>query len=280
MQLHTDLVHRTRAFLAGVILTLLASAAAAAPPCVVPDNGTGTVDLPPAGCEYPGETAGDLYVITDGLPAGATIEMVPIHKNWICGLPLGTCTILPPFGVCELPGGSLGGTASCAGAVVEFQVSGTGSLAGFLRTLAVQLDWEQHDAPRLPGDPVQSFPSRLFRMQGELFGDPDFCTYRIRAGDQLGLPSSGQTVLTDLGDGTFNVDSFFDVTYEVEFQGCPGSPLEGMAGTTQGTLRIRTGETLGSSTSVPAISAPLLAALGSGLLLLGAWMARKRAESR
>ena len=37
------------------------------------------------------------------------------------------------------------------------------------------------------------------RLQGELFGDPDFCTFRVTGGTDFGLPSPGHTTLTDLG---------------------------------------------------------------------------------
>lgn len=54
-------------------------------------------------------------------------------------------------------------------------------------------------------------------------------------------PSTGHTTLTALGGNNWNVDSFFDVVYEIDFQGCPGSILKGFAGTTQGQLRMQTG---------------------------------------
>jgi hypothetical protein len=104
------------------------------------------------------------------------------------------------------------------------------------------MDAEVHTGPRNPGDPVQSFPSRLYRLQGQIFGDPDFCVLNIRAGDQNGLPSSGRKLLSDNGDGSFEVDSFFDVTYEIDFQGCPGSILEGFGGTSSGVVRLETGD--------------------------------------
>jgi len=100
---------------------------------------------------------------------------------------------------------------------------------------------EIHTGPRNPGDPVQTFPADYYRFQGQLFGDPDFCTFNIIAGSDFGLPSPGQTILTELPTGDFAVDSFFDITYQIEFEGCPGSALEGMAGTTTATIRMETG---------------------------------------
>jgi len=236
-------------------------------PCAVLDNGTGTIDLPPDGCEY--LSPDEVHEIIAGLPPGTTIELAAIHKNFICGNPIGTCTVPLPGGVCEAPGGSLGGNVDCFQSEAELTISGTGSLAGFSRTITVQLDTEVHTGPRNPGDPVQSFPSKMFRLQGEIFGDPDFCTLRVRAGDQLGLPSPGHTVLTDTGAGRYNVDSFFDVSYEIDYVGCPGSQLEGFGGTSSGTLRMETGNpgTLGGIPALPALLWPVLAIalLGTGV---------------
>jgi hypothetical protein len=143
---------------------------------------------------------------------------------------------LPP-GVCEGPGGSLGGDGHCFEANLSLWVNGTGSLAGFNRNLSVYIGLEVHTAPRVPGDDLQKFAATVFRMQGELFGDPDFCTFRVYGGDDFGLPSPGQITLARLPNGTFQVESFFDITYQMEFEGCPGSQLEGYAGTTIGTVR-------------------------------------------
>src|SRR5206468_3869207 len=47
--------------------------------CVVADNGSGTVTLPPAGCEY--LSPSDVHQIIAGLPPGATIELGAIHRD-------------------------------------------------------------------------------------------------------------------------------------------------------------------------------------------------------
>ena len=61
---------------------------------------------------------------------------------------------------------------------------------------------------------------------------------RIQAGQSFGLPSPGHTTLTRLPGGDFNVDSFFDITYQIEFQGSPGGILAGMSGATTATAPI------------------------------------------
>ena len=245
-------------------------------PCEVVDNGMATIDLPPADCDY--LSPDEVHEIIDGLPPGTTIELAAVHRNFICGNPIGTCSVAIPAGLCEFPGGSLGGDVECFQSEAEFTLTGTGALAGFNRSITVPLDTEVHTGPRTPGDPVQSFPNTMFRLQGQIFGDPDFCTLNITAGDQFGLPGPGQTVLTAKANGSWQVDSFFDVTYQIDFQGCPGSALEGFAGTTQGTLRMQTGD------PQPAILLPGIQGywlILFGLLLGGAgfWMIRQRPEA-
>ena len=212
--------------------------AAPASACTAPDNGSGTIDLPPLLCEY---TAPDEpMMIIGGLPPGTTIELDPILDWFTCSNP-GICSLPVPPGECETAGGSLGGHGCCADATLDLTVTGTGELTGFNRHLAVPVALEAHSGPRTPGDPVQTFPRDMYRLQGELIGDPDFCEFIIIGGTDFGLPSPGETTLTQLPSGDFAVDSFFDITYQIQFEGCPGSVLDGYAGTTTQTTRILTG---------------------------------------
>jgi hypothetical protein len=190
--------------------------------CVEPDNGSGTVDLP-ADCIYysPEET----MLIIDGLPPGTTIELDPILQDY--------------FNINRQPGGTLGGEILNFDATLSLTVHGTGILAGFNRSLAVPVSLEVHTGPRTPGDPVQTFPTALYSLTGQLFGDPDFCEFLISGGIAFGLPSLGQMTLTDLGDGTYHVESFFDITYQIQFEGCPGSQLEDYSGVTTATIRMQ-----------------------------------------
>jgi len=208
----------------------------AAEVCIEPDNGTGTITYP-ASCPF---TSEENMQIIQGLPPNTTIEMAPIIEDFVCGGGAYCSLPLAP-GECETDGASLGGTGSCFEATLDLTVSGTGTLAGFNRHLAVPISIEIHSAPRIPGDPIQTFDNDMYRLTGELFGDPDFCTFRITGGTNYGFPSPGETEITDLGDGTFNVESFFDITYQIEFEGCPASQLEDLYGITEGTVRIRQG---------------------------------------
>ena len=248
-----------------ILISIFAlSSGANAAICLAPDIGTGTAVMPPP-CEY----TGDNWLIVDGLPPGTTIELTPTLGNFVPGDPFG----LSPFplipGVLETPGGGLGGTVSGFSAEMEFLVSGTGALAGFSRTLSIPLYVVIENAPRNPGDATQQFVSEIYLLQGSLFGDPDFDFLSITAGADFGLPSPGTTTM--LRDGppgsAFYVGSFFDITYQIDFQGAPGSILEGFAGSTMGAS--------GLQTEVPNIPIPAAAWLfGSALGLLG-WIRRK-----
>jgi len=143
-----------------------------ADPCVMLDNGYGTIDLP-ATCPY--VTPGDPMYIINGLSPGTTIEMDPTLDNFI--------------NIVSYPGGLLGGEVLTFDATLDLDASGTGDLTGFNRYLSVPVSLEVHIGPRSPGDPVQIFSSEIFQLYGEIFGDPDFCTFRVVIGSSYGLPS-------------------------------------------------------------------------------------------
>ena len=71
------------------------------------------------------------------------------------------------------------------------EISGTGALGGFSRTIQLPMNVEVHSAPRNPGDAVQDFDTEMIRLDGQIFGDPDFDLLRIQGGSQFGLPSPG-----------------------------------------------------------------------------------------
>lgn len=191
--------------------------------CTMPDNGAGTADLPPAGCSY--QSPDEYYRIIDGLPPGTTIEIDGVIGQY--------------FQIQSSPGGTLGGEVELFDAIFDAPMEGTGQLAGYQRNITIPITCETHSGPRNPGDPVQSFEANWFRLEGQIHGDPDFDTLQITAGTDFGLPSPGHTTLTRLPSGDFAVDSFFDISYQIYFEGAPGSPLDGLVGTTTGTIRVR-----------------------------------------
>ncbi|MDO8629053.1 MAG: hypothetical protein Q7R41_01045, partial [Phycisphaerales bacterium] len=228
-----------------------ASVAVAPNPCIVADNGGGTVTLPPAGCDY--LSPDEVHKIINGLPPGTTIELAPIHKDFICNRQPGAAGVCSFSDLvdCKENGGSLGGEKECSDSTLELTMTGkcTGAinpLCAYNRVLNLTgVSFETHVGPRAPGSPVQSFDTDMFRMFGQIsnIGDPDFDLLRIVAGTDFGLPSPGHTTLTRIGNpvgGNWAVDSFFDITYRIDFVGAPGGPFAGMSGSTTGTIRMAT----------------------------------------
>ncbi len=250
--------------LMGVLAGALGCAAALAgtpAPCTVVDNGSGTVDLPPQGCGYVSPDL--LHMIIDGLPPGTTINVGLEHFEF--------------FNVIHQPGGPLGGETEQFNSSSLLQMQGTGSLSGFNRTKSMQLNCQAATAPRGTG-PVQSFASEMLGMQGQLPpGDPDFDLLRITAGSNFGMPSPGHTTLTRQPGGDWSVDSFFDITYRIDFVGRAGGPLGGMSGSTTGTIRMQAGT--GGPSGLPAVSEIGLAVLGCLLVGAAALVMRRRAAA-
>ena len=184
-------------------------AALAQPPCcVVPDAG-GTAAFPPL-CPD-GYEEQNLFRL-NGLPPGEPV--------------IGTLSLTGFHNVVEGPGGPLGGTLQQWDATLRVHLKGEG---GFLyeRILTMPVQGQSAAQPRAPGAPIQSFDTELLALQGQIPpGDPDFDLLRITGGSSFGMPSPGHTTLLQSGPG-WAVDSFFDITYRIDYIGHPGGPFGG-----------------------------------------------------
>ncbi len=227
----------------GVALVALAFAAGAAyaqttpptGPCIAADNGTGTVTLPPAGCEY--LSPDQVHLIVNGLPPGTTIVLKPLHRDFICGQGGG----VP--GRCITQGGPLGGEVETFNSSATFQLSvssssPTSTLSGWTRPVTLPLAVEVATAPRTPGAPVQTFNTDMQRIQGSITGDPDFDLFEVVGGTANGFSSPGSTTLTRQSTSSFKVDSSFKVGYRIRFVGAAGGRLAGYEGSTTGSVNM------------------------------------------
>jgi hypothetical protein len=264
---HSSPIHRALAALLFGSAALLAVPAAAVP-VFVPDNGSGTANVPIL-ADYTAETP---MQIIDGL-GGDVININAI---------LETPTV---FANPEQPGGVLGGTTTAGGGggLFTWQMQGTGAFSAYTRTLnfglatppgihsffdpafaVVGSDFEVHTAPRTLTAPLQSFDTQMFRLFGQIVNpgdaDPDFDLLRVVAGNDFGLPSPGHTTLLQTGPN-WEVDSHFDLTYRIDFIGKAGGTFSGLSGSTTLTVRLSLGD--------PIVPEPNSAALaGAGIIAL------------
>ncbi|HUR19940.1 MAG TPA: HYR domain-containing protein [Vicinamibacterales bacterium] len=206
-------------------------------PCTDPGT-NGTVTLPPTGCQY--LSPDQVHMIIDGLPPGTTIQLAAIHKDFIChqsgGPPVCTndCFTVDD---CDVTNGATEQFDS----TVQLQLTGTGLLNGWVRNITIpNVSCQSQVGPRTPGNPVQSFDTVMQAIQGQITGDPDFDLLRVTGGTAFGMPSPGHTTLTRQGPPGSNwaVDSFFDITYRIDFVGAPGGALAGRSGSTTATIRM------------------------------------------
>jgi hypothetical protein len=202
-----------------LLLTAGAARAQTPPCCTVPDNGTGTADLPPT-CP-PDGYRGHITMI-DGLPEGTTLE---------CMANLRDISL-----VSSEPGGYFGGTVDTFTGVLHLEIMGTGEFAGFHRNVDLDAYGVFHCDVRMPGDPVQEIQTDVYRLEADLAGDFDFKLLELEGGSVFLQPSPGWTTLTRLGPAgsDFAVDSFFDLHYRIMFEGNFYSELAQYRGITEG----------------------------------------------
>src|SRR5262249_1292582 len=138
-------------------------------PCLVPDNGSGTVYLPPAGCDY--LSPEQVHMITNGLPPGTTIELAPIHRQFICRQPGGGCPNCFVVDDCN----PANGETEAFNSTLQFHLKGTGALNGWERDITIpNVSCQVQSGPRTPGTITQSFDTDMQQLQGQITGDPDF----------------------------------------------------------------------------------------------------------
>jgi hypothetical protein len=221
--------------------------------CNLPDNGNGTVDVPPNDCIY--LTPNEFHMVVDGLPPGTELKVGAVHHSFT--------------NITRTPGGVFGpdGETETFDSLLRLKIQGTGTLASYERVLSVNAPVEIHVEEQLPG---QSFETDMRTLEAEITGDPDFDLLRIRAGSDYAGPSPGLTRLVETN--SFDLVSNFNVSYEIEMVGAAAGPLAGVSGTTTGTVSM--GIPLGAR-PVPAIGP-----IGIGVAVLGFVIARLGLHAR
>ena len=191
--------------------------------CMVPDIG-GTARFPvDASGGYPGPPS--LRLAVDALPAGSPL--------------LGSLT-LTAISVTQTNGGALGGHAQSFSGKIDVQLTGVGAHAGYSRLITLPISGQSASAPRGGSATPQSFESDVVSIFGQILGDSDFSLFRFTAGSSFGMPSPGHTVFTREGS-LWSADSYFDLTYQIEFNGAAGGPFAGIHSVTTSANRFQAG---------------------------------------
>ena len=221
-------------------------------PCIV-DVQVGVVHLPPKGCPY--LSPSQVHAVIDTLPITAEIEMAAIHTDFICRTD-------PTSDDCG-DGDPTDGDTEEFDSVLVLEFQGTGDLSDFHRVLVLDAVVKTETGPRDPSAPLEGLATDMRSIQASLVGDPDFDMLQITAGTDNGFPSPGELSLFDNGDGTFGVESDFEINFEIQIQGAVGGSLEGISGTFPGTVTVgvkaapffrdgfESGDTTRWSTAVP-----------------------------
>lgn len=191
--------------------------------CVAPDIG-GTARFP-VDCASGYLAPPSALLALDGLPAGSPL--------------LGSLS-LKAISVTQTAGGPLAGNAQSFSGKIDLQLSGVGVHAGYSRTLTIPISGQSASAPRGGSATPQSFEGDVVSLFGQITGDPDFSLFRITGGSGFGMPSPGHTVFTRQGSA-WVVDSFFDLTYQIEFNGAIGGPFAGIHSVTRAANRLQAG---------------------------------------
>jgi hypothetical protein len=134
------------------------------------------------------------------------------------------------------PGGILGGERETYSSSLAFTITGEGPLAGWNRTLTVPTKCVTDAAPHKAGDPIQDFDTNMYSIVGGVSNDRDFSSFKVVAGTGNGFESPGHTTAYLQKDGSFVVDSTFEIKYSISYVGAPGGKLAGQSGTAEGSI--------------------------------------------
>jgi hypothetical protein len=196
-------------------------------PCIEPQV-NGTIILPPGLCGYLSPDA--LHLLLNGLPPGTEVHLDASHQRFFN---IVLAAALRPANTIETFDSDL-----------VMHLTGTGILSAVDCALTLTpLHAVVETEPAQAGQPIQDFKSNMRSLTGSLTSDTScnlFNSLTVEAGTDHGLPSPGHVRLVQRPDGTFDVNSYFDVNVRMSFEGKTGSVLEGLSGTTTQIVRMGT----------------------------------------
>lgn len=208
-----------------------------------------------SGCAQPAQAPGSPFADTIDQPPNVTPGvMFPLPPTPIIDGPgfqilIDNIAVLGPSYQPIQPGGQFpGGDRQSSTATAQVRLFGVGTAGGWTRTLFVPMTCTIDSDVRPYGANVQSFPNSIFAIHGQISGDPDFNQLSFYAGVNFGLPGPGHTTLTRLlPGGNWNVDSFYDMTFRIDYFGTSFGVLHGQSGSQTRTAHLQIGVPAGGT---------------------------------
>lgn len=208
-----------------------------------------------SGCAQPVQPPGSPFADTADLPPNVSpgvtfpVTPTPIIDGPGYQILIDSIAVFGPAYQPILPGGQFpAGDRQSSSATVQVHLFGVGTAGGWTRTLLVPMTCTIDSDVRPYGANVQSFANGIFAMHGQISGDPDFNQLSFYAGANFGLPGPGHTTLTRLlPGGNWNVDSFFDMTFRIDFFGTSFGVLHGQSGSQIRTAHLQIGVPAGAT---------------------------------
>jgi hypothetical protein len=213
-------------------------------PCIGVPTVDGTIPLPPP-CGY--YSPAQVHVILNGFPPSTELRLNANHQRF--------------FNVHLSEALQPGNTVETFDSDLEMHLTGTGILSTLdcpvtMTPVHVVVETE----PPQAGQPIQDFKANMRSLTGNTFlSDPPcnpFQSLILEAGTDHGLSSPGHVREVRRPDGTYDVNSYFDINVRMSFVGKPGSVLDGMSGTTTQIVRMGTGSNIdpwGGSGTIPPV---------------------------
>ncbi|HEY4587681.1 MAG TPA: hypothetical protein VII86_00555 [Thermoanaerobaculia bacterium] len=132
-------------------------------------------------------------------------------------------------------GGNLGGTREHGSSVLHVRVLCPEEIAAF----DVPADFVVDTAPHPEELGPMSFDTDMYSIEGTVTDTPLFASFHLTGGTANGFKSPGHTSLIPESDGSYAIDSTFNVGYHLDFVGAKGGPLEGASGTADASVLMK-----------------------------------------
>jgi hypothetical protein len=123
-------------------------------------------------------------------------------------------------------GGSLGGTREVGSSTLHIRLLCPDEIANFEIPASFTVDTAPHPEELGP----MSFDTDMYAIEGSATNVGIFASIHLVGGTSNGTKSPGHTSLIPASDGSYAINSTFNIGYHLDFVGTKGGPLDGASG--------------------------------------------------